>query len=68
MAVQLHEAHRQAMRVRVVLLIVLHALRAQVLGPRLIRRAARNVRADVEEGRARGRVRSAGGFAGVSPS
>ena len=66
MAVELHEAHRQAVRVGIVLLVVGHALRAQLARPVLKRRAAFDVRADVEERRARRRVRIRGRSAGLN--
>jgi len=63
MAVELHEAHRQAMRIGIVFLVVGHALCAQLAGPVPERQAARNVGADVEERGARRRVRIDGRLA-----
>ena len=49
MSVQLHVAHRQAMRVGIVLLVCGHALLAQLPRPRPKRQSAFDVAADIEK-------------------
>src|SRR5262245_4899869 len=51
MHVELHEAHGQTMRIRIVFAVIGHAFFYEVCGPRLQRQSVSEARADVEKRR-----------------